>query len=138
MADSVATTISNPAVSQDGSTLVGSRCPECGSLFFPVGSVCPSCLNGELDRVPLSRQGNLYTYSIIHIGPRGWDTPYAVGYVDLPEGVRLFAHLAVTDFSVLKPDLPVEVDAFPIDGPNSERGITYCFKAAPMGDTRDA
>jgi uncharacterized OB-fold protein len=31
--------------------------------------------------------------------PSGFDQPYAVGYVDLPEGIRVFAHLESGDAS---------------------------------------
>jgi hypothetical protein len=34
---------------------------------------------------------NLYTYTVVHIGRPGWSLPYDIGYVDLPEGVRICA-----------------------------------------------
>ena len=45
------------------------------------------------DTVLLSATGTLYSFSEIHIAPKGFATPYAVGYVDLPEGVRLFGQI---------------------------------------------
>jgi uncharacterized OB-fold protein len=48
--------------------------------------------NGQ-DVVQLSPVGTLYTFCEIHIAPKGFATPYAVGYVDLPEGVRLFGQI---------------------------------------------
>ncbi len=44
----------------------------------------------------LSPVGTLYTFSEVHIAPKGFATPYAVGYVDLPEGVRLFGQIEAT------------------------------------------
>ena len=75
-------------------TLVGGLCPKCGGRFFPRRDVCPHCGCDEgIERVSLAREGRLYTYSVIHAAPKGFDTPYAVGYVDLDDGVRVFAQL---------------------------------------------
>ncbi len=43
--------------------------------------------------VPLNRKGILYSYADIYIGQPGMDTPYIVGYIDLPEEIRIFAQL---------------------------------------------
>jgi uncharacterized OB-fold protein len=74
--------------------LVGSKCARCGAAAFPPHPLCPSCgaPNGQ-ERVELSAVGTLYTFSEIHIAPKGFATPYAVGYLDLPEGVRLFGQI---------------------------------------------
>jgi uncharacterized OB-fold protein len=74
--------------------LHGSKCARCGVVAFPPHPMCPSC--GEehgQDTVALSGVGTLYTFCEIHIAPKGFATPYAVGYVDLPEGVRLFGQI---------------------------------------------
>lgn len=48
----------------------------------------------EMEQITLSRRGKLYSYSLIQGGaPAGFQVPYAVGYVDLPEGIRLFCQL---------------------------------------------
>ena len=43
--------------------------------------------------VPLSRKGTLYSYADIYIGQPGMQPPYIIGYVDLPENIRIFAML---------------------------------------------
>ena len=43
--------------------------------------------------VPLSRKGILYSFSDIYIGAPGLETPYIIGYIDLPEDIRIFAQL---------------------------------------------
>jgi uncharacterized OB-fold protein len=74
--------------------LLGSRCRECGTSFFPPRQICPRCMKeGILETVPLSPRGTLYTYTVIRQAPPRYPVPYAVGYVDLPEGVRVFAQL---------------------------------------------
>jgi uncharacterized OB-fold protein len=73
-------------------TLVASECPACAALAWPPLARCHQCL-GEVRERRLGESGRLYSYSVLHAGPPGWPLPYAVGYVDLPEGVRVFTHL---------------------------------------------
>jgi uncharacterized OB-fold protein len=75
--------------------LKGGRCRSCGALSFPRASVCPSCLSEEIEAAPFSDEGNLYSYSIVHQAPKGWATPYILGYVDLDNGIRVLAHIDV-------------------------------------------
>jgi len=43
--------------------------------------------------VLLSNRGKLYAYTISHYPTSGITPPYAIGFVDLPEGVRVFSVL---------------------------------------------
>lgn len=89
--------------------LIGGHCATCGIAAYPKPRQCPGCLNALDDR-PLSDMGTLYSYSIVHIGPAGRAVPYTVGYVDLPEDARVFAHIDETDESGLRPDLAVRLE----------------------------
>jgi benzoylsuccinyl-CoA thiolase BbsA subunit len=78
--------------------LVGSRCSKCKTTFFPKKTYCSNCVSDEnMKVVPLSTRGKLASYSIAMenlMGTvMGFTPPYAFGYVDLPEGIRLFALL---------------------------------------------
>jgi uncharacterized protein len=74
--------------------LIGSKCTHCGVVAFPPHPSCPACgAESGQDAVQLSPVGTLYTFSEIHIAPKGFTTPYVVGYIDLPEGVRLFGQI---------------------------------------------
>ena len=80
-----------------GLSLVGSRCPACGRTYFPTKLVCPSCFNAELEKVPLSGKGTLHTFTRSHMGPAGIPTPFTIGFIDLPEGIKLFSLLTECD-----------------------------------------
>ena len=73
--------------------LKGYRCKKCGQLDFPKMNPCPSCWGEEFEVVPLSRKGKIYSFADIFIGQPGLSTPYIIGYVDLPEDLRIFAML---------------------------------------------
>jgi uncharacterized OB-fold protein len=70
----------------DGPVLVGSRCTECGRVVFPRKKVCAKCFrNDSMEVHPLAKHGEIVTYSISHMSHIGMETPYAFGYVYLPE-----------------------------------------------------
>jgi uncharacterized OB-fold protein len=79
-------------VEGDSVRLHASRCGHCGNLTFPPRRECAVC-GGVEETVLLSGAGTLYSFSEIHVAPKGFATPYMVGYVDLPEGVRLFGQV---------------------------------------------
>ena len=89
--------------------LIGSRCLRCHKHVFPRRTWCDSC-DTEVEMAParLSRTGTLYSFSEVHIAPRVFTTPYVVGYIDLPEGVRVFGQVE-HPAAELVPGQPVEV-----------------------------
>jgi uncharacterized protein len=84
--------IPDVVTTSDGPRLRAGHCPGCAITAFPRPGQCPSCW-GPLEGTPLSGVGLLYSYSVVHVAA----APYAIGYVDVPEGARVFAHLAGTD-----------------------------------------
>lgn len=47
----------------------------------------------HMEKRALSKQGKLVSYTVSYVGPEGFTPPYAYGWVDLPEGIRLFSLL---------------------------------------------
>lgn len=89
--------------------LLGAQCNDCGMKVFPPTDICPACLSCGISALALGASGRLYSYTTIHVAPPGWETPYVVGYVDLPEGVRLFGKVKARGADALRVDMPVEV-----------------------------
>jgi uncharacterized OB-fold protein len=74
--------------------LVGSRCRTCDKHTFPQRDWCDACDDGgAMEPIRLSRSGRLYSFSEVHVAPSVFTTPYVVGYIDLAEGVRVFAQI---------------------------------------------
>ena len=72
--------------------LLASRDLQTRELLFP--AVPPdSPLAARHETVALAPVGAVYSFTVIHPGPKSGETPYAMGYVDLPGPVRLFARL---------------------------------------------
>ena len=91
--------------------LSGAECSDCGTRIFPGAPVCPSCNGERMKPLPLGSSGTLYACSTVHVAPAVWQVPYVIGYVDLPEGVRVFGKIAGTDgvAAGLAPDITVRV-----------------------------
>jgi uncharacterized OB-fold protein len=87
-----------PSSPGDKAYLIGSRCKLCGRSFFPKRSICPDCFEeNTLEEKALSPTGKLYSYYISTVAPPGFEAPLIAGYIDLPEGVRLYAPLTGFD-----------------------------------------
>ena len=94
----------------DGSArLVGSLCGDCGAKVFPPAPVCPECMSETISNADLATDGTLYSWSVVHVAPKGWNVPYIAGYVDLADKVRVFTHIVNVDPANLEMDMPVSL-----------------------------
>src|ERR1035441_6837200 len=64
--------------------------PPPGARHFPRHDTCPYCAAEDPEPVELSRRGTLWAWSAVTAAPPGYagETPYGVGVVELPEGIR--------------------------------------------------
>ena len=122
------------AIEGGAPVLHGMECGACGGVYFPAVLRCPRCFGKDLRERDLSRSGRLYSYSIIHVPPAGFTAPYAVGYVDLPEGVRVFGQLVPDDFANLRIDMEMELVTGVIRrNPDGREVVGYQFRPAAAG-----
>jgi len=97
-------------LSNGGPALVAGRCAQCGRMFFPKKEICPDCFDtGTVADVMLSSKGRLATYTVVRKGLGAKKAPYAIGYIDTPEQVRLIAPLTGCDFDELRIGMDLEV-----------------------------
>ena len=83
--------------SPEGGVLLANKCKSCGQVFFPKAVFCLTCLNEEMEEVKLSRKGMLYTYTIVRMPSMHFEPPYAIGYVNMPEGIKIFAPFIMSE-----------------------------------------
>ena len=81
-------------------TLIGGRCGDCGSQTFPRVPVCAACMSETIKPEAMPRSGTLYAFSVVHVAAKKWRKPMRVGYVDLPNGARVFTHLDGADLAI--------------------------------------
>lgn len=117
-----------------GPRLIGSRCLDCGEIFFPTRNdgFCTHCQSENLEEIQLSSHGKIYSYTIVMQRPpvyyRG-TVPYAIGYVELPEGVRVETLFSINNLEQLRIGLDVElvIEKLHEDEEGNEV-LTYKFK----------
>ena len=96
--------------------LVGSRCSSCDAHYFPQALGCrnPDCDATSVDRVLLGRRGRLHSFTVQKYQPPPlfrmdpWQ-PYAIGLVEIDEGLKVMAMLTGVDNDALVIDTPLRL-----------------------------
>ena len=58
--------------------LPGLKCVDCSGHIIPPNAVCPDCGSSKLEAHSFSKKGTLRTFTIIRVGPTGFQVPYIV------------------------------------------------------------
>lgn len=53
--------------------VMGTRCKECGAVYFPPRSDCSKCLNSTMEWFEVTGTGTLLTFSELKYGPVGFE-----------------------------------------------------------------
>ena len=120
-----------PKSKSEKAHLIGSRCKQCGKIDFPKKSHCFDCMTEDtIEEVALSREGKIYVSTILRwpkLAPQGHEVPYAFGYVDLPEKVRVMTLLHHKDLEKLQTGTEVELELIKIDQEEDKFIIGFRF-----------
>ena len=93
-------------------TLKIQYCRACARHQFYPRRFCTDCLSEEIVWVPASGSGRIYTYTVCHVaGHPAFEAhvPYAIGLIELDEGVRMLAGIVASDLDHLAVGARVEV-----------------------------
>ena len=116
-----------------GRSLTGSRCLHCATVAFPPARGCQSCGRSSQETCALGSRGTVWGFTVQRFAPKsppyvvpaGGFVPFAVGYVELPEGVKVEAVLDCTDFAELDNGAEVTlVAAEPVPRFATEQALT--------------
>lgn len=118
--------------------LIASRCGGCSELTFPAQDACPACTRRGGEEVLLSRRGVLWSFTIQRFPPpppfegeqdREKYVPFGVGYVELPEGIRVEGRLTEGDPEKLEIGMEMElvVEKFIADAEGNDL-MTFAFR----------
>lgn len=95
---------------RDGKLLIG-RNTRTGKVHYPPRPICPFDDEGEVEYVPASGEGTIYTFSVMRA-----KTPYAIAYVELAEGPRIMTNIVGCDFGSIRIGQKVRVTFVPSEG----------------------
>ena len=76
--------------------LEGAECQGCGHVSFPPRIVCPRCKGRKFKTKVLKSAGTLKSYTIVRVASDTFskDCPFAVGIIELQDGVAITAQIA--------------------------------------------
>lgn len=105
-----------------GVRLCGSCCASCSTPYFPKTDACrnPACDDSAVEDAEFGPTGRLWSYSVQNYPsppPALYDepyVPYALGVVDLDDGLRVVGRMDVDDPATLEVDGEVELVLAPL------------------------
>ncbi|MHB9852225.1 bifunctional MaoC family dehydratase N-terminal/OB-fold nucleic acid binding domain-containing protein [Streptomyces krungchingensis] len=87
------------------------RCTGCRALRLPWLPGCNACGCPEWDTVEASGEGTVYSYVVMHHPPfPAFDPPYAVGLIELAEGVRIVSNVVGVPHDQVRIGMPVRLE----------------------------
>ena len=113
--------------------LPGLKCLDCSGFIIPPNAVCSDCGSSRLEIHSFSKNGTLRTFTIIRVGPSGFQVPYIVALAELEEGPWVLGNLI--DVPAEKADMTLIGKAVSVgyrlienkDGEGPDEGVAFTF-----------
>ena len=88
------------------------KCLACDQLHYYPRTICPFCGSDRTEWQPAAGTGSIYSWSVM----RRAETPYAIAYVTLDEGVTMLTNIVGCDLDAIRIGQKVRVVFTPTDG----------------------
>jgi uncharacterized protein len=111
--------------------LIGSKCLQCGEVFFPMRVICPKCRRkGKLEPIKFTGNGKIMSYSVIHTPTDEFKniSPYAVAIIELEEGAKITSQIVDCNTDDIEIGQEVELVFRKIREEGAEGVISYGYK----------
>ena len=102
------------------------RCQQCSSAWFPARTQCSNCASRQVLPELTSSTGITYASTVVRVGPKQFQAPYTLAYVDVDD-VRVLVHVDAE--SALPPGTPVDLVLASIG--TDESGPLLSYSAVP-------
>jgi uncharacterized protein len=112
--------------------LMAGRCLKCGKIHLPPRPLCDNCFSQEFEWINVFGKGKLVAFSVISIAPQQFQelTPYAVGIVQLENGLKLPGMIQGLTLEQLKIGMELTLDFGTCSTPQPwPQWTRYCFKS---------
>jgi uncharacterized OB-fold protein len=112
----------------DEGRVTGTRCKDCGEVFFPPRADCYKCLTSNMEWFDVSGTGKLVSYSKLEYAPVGFDgdLPYCIALLDYGD-YKVFGRLA-SDLSPEGVEVGMDMKTVVNTLPNGQ--VNYVFEKA--------
>jgi uncharacterized OB-fold protein len=106
--------------------VMGSRCKDCGIMFFPPRADCYKCLGSNMEWFEVGGKGKLVSYSKLEYAPQGFgeDLPYAIALLDYGD-YKVFGRIAD---SVPEEDIEVGMELETVANTLPNGQVNYVFQ----------
>ena len=106
----------------------GTRCKDCGLVFFPPRADCYKCLASNVEWFEVSGSGKLVTYSKLEFAPVGFqdDVPYCIALLDYGK-YKIFGRIAK---DVPEDEIKVGMEMQTVVNKTSNEQLNYVFQKA--------
>lgn len=99
----------------DDLALFGSQCQECDKVLSPPKTRCSACGSGDVEQIQFDEIAELETFTIVRSPQKGFEAPYAAGFVRLSPGdVRMFTPIVTDDFDDLEIGMSMQLTTMEI------------------------
>ncbi|MFE6825323.1 bifunctional MaoC family dehydratase N-terminal/OB-fold nucleic acid binding domain-containing protein [Streptomyces sp. NPDC057690] len=104
--------------------LLVQRCTACDTLRFPWLPGCNACGSPEWDTVEAGGEGTVFSYVVMHHPPfPAFSPPYAIGLIELAEGVRIISNVVDVPYDKVRIGMPVELQFRSYDDEDGELAL---------------
>ncbi|MEJ5327036.1 MAG: Zn-ribbon domain-containing OB-fold protein [Candidatus Bathyarchaeia archaeon] len=113
--------------------LMAGECMRCGKIHLPPRPLCDNCHSQEFTWTEISGKGTLATFTVIHIAPQQFQAlaPYAIGIVQLENGLKLPGMITGVPHDQLRIGMPLIIDYAACTAAQPwPQWPRYCFKQA--------
>jgi len=112
----------------EGGKVMGTRCKDCGLVFFPPRADCYKCLASNVEWFEVSGKGKLLTYSELKFAPVGFqdDVPYCIALLDYGK-YKIFGRIAK---DVPEDEIKVGMEMKTVVNKTSNEQLNYVFQKA--------
>ena len=112
----------------EGGKVMGTRCKDCGQVFFPPRADCYQCLASNVEWFEVSGSGKLVTYSKLQFAPVGFedDVPYSIALLDYGK-YKVFGRIAQ---NVPDSEIEVGMEMKTVVNKTSNEQLNYVFEKA--------
>ena len=110
----------------EGGKVMGTRCKDCGLVFFPPRADCYKCLASNVEWFEVSGKGKLLTYSELKFAPVGFqdDVPYCIALLDYGK-YKIFGRIAK---DVPENEIEVGMEMKTVVNKTSNEQLNYVFQ----------
>jgi len=114
--------------------LEATKCTKCGLISFPPRLVCAGCTGRDFEAYGLQDEGTLVTFTVVRVASDKFskETPFAVGIVELNDGVRVTTQIADVDVESLATGQKVRLEFRRIQEDGKAGILCYGYKAVAL------